>query len=215
MVPERAKMGAYLGLASSIGFLALYLVAIAVNPRYVFGSNYLSDLGDTSGQVSKVVDNPWPFNIACMVGGIFAMPFVLFTLRNVLPRTASVRAGEVVVLIAAFFLILVGVLNESFRGLHGLVTIVFFLGMVVGIGLLTPAMRRTAPFGGPMVLLNLVTLVLCFLFVAFGAAGFAPPFWETIAVIALVLWETAAASNVLLSAAPAASATSGVSAAQG
>src|SRR3990172_4096669 len=157
---DRIRLGAFLGLGSSLGFLALYLVAMATNPSYRFGSNYLSDLGDTSGNVSGVVANPWPFNIACILGGALAIPFGFLALRPPLPRTRLSAAGVLFLAVAAFFLILVGVFNESYEGLHRLVTAVFFLGMVVALALLSRPMLSVPAFGRPMVSLNLVTLVL-------------------------------------------------------
>src|SRR3990172_1738016 len=89
---DRVRLGSLSGLVATFGFLLLYILAMVGHPQ-----------------------NPWPFNLACMVGGAFAIPFAWLALRPSLPPGRARDAGIVVFTIASVFLIQVGIFNEDYK----------------------------------------------------------------------------------------------------
>lgn len=118
-----------LNLVSTIVPLSLVILAIYLAPWFNFYRNALSDLGHVlRSNVAPV------FNLGLSLGGfligIYAVACVSRTDRSI----------AVVLLLAGYSLILVGVFDESYGFLHPVVSVAFFLSL--GIFLITYAVSR-------------------------------------------------------------------------
>ena len=185
------RIGCICGIAATAGFLALYITAMIVNPNHRFGQDFLSDLGvDEKGGVRQ---NPWPFNLGCILAGTLAVPFAWLALRPALPPRRTSTAGVVVFSLASVFLILVGIFNENFKGIHGLVAAVFFLGMVIASLLFLKPTLEVPTLGKPIATISMVYVVLAVGFVATGSG-----LVEAAAVLTIVVWGFIVAVRLLL-----------------
>ena len=179
------------GIAATAGFLILYLTAMIVNPNHRFGQDFLSDLGvDEKGGIRQ---NPWPFNLGCILAGSLAVPFAWLALRPALSPGRISTAGVVVFSLASVFLILVGIFNENFKGIHGLVAAVFFLGMVVASLLFLRPTLQVPALGRPVAIISMAYVVLAVGFVATGSG-----LVEAAAVLTIITWGFIVALRLLL-----------------
>ncbi len=141
------RAGVLAGLAGLTAWIALYAIsalAMASGPGYDVTRNYLSDLGNPASPA------PWAFNAACLLGGILAIPFGL-----ALGDALGGRGGRVLkflIPLAGLSLVGVGAFPEgSPYGLHGLVSLLFFVLLTASQGaMVLPALRAPTfrPLGG-------------------------------------------------------------------
>lgn len=176
MVFDVKKRSPVLGLAAVIWFLAMYAVAMSLDTVYLFGENYLSDLGVGEGARA--------FNAGVIGAGIM---FILFDLTAVAPALGKGRVHIVAVsllVLAAGFLVCVGIFTEDAGDLHGVVSYGFFLTMLVALGILTWSFRTSKALGRLGTYATLVAFVFGLGLIPMGG----DPLSETLAVLAIVGW---------------------------
>ncbi len=179
------RLGAAFGLMSGISFLALYCLAVAIDPDYVFFEDYLSDLGVGPGA--------WAFNSAVIVSGTLLLLFAKYGLGQLLPKGGFTGIATLVLSVAGLFLIGVGVITEDYGDKHTVVSIGFFIALEVAIGLVSAALFRSNALGRTGWAFSSAVFVLCFGVGLFGAN----PATETVAVLVAVSWGLSLSSLTL------------------
>lgn len=170
------RAGALCGLAAVLAFVALYSVAMHLDTEYVFMENYLSDLGVREGACV--------FNSGVIVSGLL---FIVMDVLAVAPALGRGRAATISVgllVLAAAFLVGVGVFTEDAGDLHGFVSYGFFLTMLVAFGALSYVLYRDGSLGRPALIATLAALVFGLALLPFGGT----PAVETLAVLAILAW---------------------------
>ncbi len=164
------------GLFGAIAFLFLYVIAIALDSQYVFGENYLSDLGVSEGA--------WAFNGGLFIAGVLYVLFALFGLDKKLGRNWIGRLGVGLMVLSGSLLFSIGVFTEDSGDIHGVLSYSFFLETLVTIAVVDIALFRTRSLGlfGPSV--STGCLVFGLLLLPFGGT----PLVETLAVFDIVVW---------------------------
>ena len=170
------KAGIACGLAAAVSFVALYTIAMSLDPSYLFGKNYLSDLG--------VSDGAWAFNSGVVIAGTLFVPFALFGLRPALGKGALSIICVVLMAIAGLFLISIGIFTEDAGDIHGVVSYGFFLTMLVTLGLVAYALNRSKSLGSSGYLVTLVIFLFGLAMLPMGGN----PLSETLAVLGILLW---------------------------
>ncbi|OGS55677.1 MAG: hypothetical protein A3K60_01210 [Euryarchaeota archaeon RBG_19FT_COMBO_56_21] len=170
------RLGAVSGLAAGVCFIVLYAVAMSLDSEYVFGKNYLSDLG--------VREGAWAFNSGLIIAGVLFLAFDILSIRMIIGKRLLDRAAVAMLVIGTAFLILVGIFTEDAGDLHGFVSYGFFLSMLAALGLTTECMYRSRSLGR---LGYAVTLVVFLLGISLLPMG-GDPLSETIAVLGILSW---------------------------
>jgi hypothetical membrane protein len=174
---RRARLiGIACGFLSPVSFLVLYCIAMLNDPGYTFFENYLSDLG--------VGPAAWAFNSAVILAGVLAMPFATTAFVPTFGRRRLSLAGSATLLVACAFLILVGVFTEDYGDLHLVVSIGFFLTLLMAFGLIAEAAYRTRALGWPGKWFSVGVFVVGTILLVNGT----DPWVETVAVLAAVVW---------------------------
>jgi len=179
-----ARLGPLCGLLAAVVFLALFVTAMILDPGWQMGGMWLSDLG--------VRQAAWAFNTACVLAGLLLIPYAL-SLPRVLHRGAVTWVGAVLFLVAAGFLIGVGVFTEHFGSLHTIVSFGFFGTLVLGWIVLAYPMHKTAAFGGLGAVINVVALLVN----AASAVLFNAYTLEAVVVLSAVVWGILTAGILL------------------
>ena len=175
----RERLGVYCGLAAPLVFLALYCIAMVGDPEYVFFKNYLSDLG--------VGSMAWAFNSAVIIAGALMIPFALLAVRPALRGGIVAELAVVLTVIAAMFLILVGVFTEDYEGTHYTVSMGFFMSFLAALFFYSMKFAFSDGFGLGISIFTYVAFATgCLL----SALGFDPR-TETIAVLLIIAWGLA------------------------
>jgi len=164
------------GLFGAVAFLLLYIAAMSLDEGYVFGENYLSDLGVSSGA--------WAFNSALIVAGVLFIAFALFGLSRQLGRGIVGKLGTGMMVLSALLLISIAIFTEDAGDIHGVLSVAFFLETLVTVGVVDLGLVRTKSLGlfGPVVCTACLAFGLCLL--PFGGT----PLVETLAVLDIVVW---------------------------
>jgi hypothetical membrane protein len=170
------KVGAACGLVACASFVGLYSVAMSLDSEYVFGKNYLSDLG--------VREGAWAFNSGLILAGILFLVFDLLGVRPVLGKRLLDRAAVAMLVIGAAFLMLIGIFTEDAGDIHGFVSYGFFLSMLVALGLTTECMYRSRYLGRLGYVVPLVIFLLGISLLPMSGN----PLSETIAVLGILSW---------------------------
>lgn len=170
------KLTPALGLLAVAWFLAMYSVAMSLDSVYVFGENYLSDLG--------VGEGAWAFNSGVIGAGAL---FILFDISAVAPALGRGRVQGTAVsllVLAAGFLVCVGIFTEDAGDLHGIVSYGFFLTMLVALGVLTLSLSRSKALGQSGTYVTLALFVFGLALIPMGG----DPLPETLAVLGIIGW---------------------------
>ncbi len=170
------RIGALCGLAAVLVFIALYSVAMYLDSEYVFMENYLSDLG--------VREGAWAFNSAVIVAGVLFMAMDVLAVAPALGKGMPMSASVGLLVLAAAFLVSVGIFTEDAGDIHGIVSYGFFLSMLVALGVLTLALHISPTFGRLAVYITLAAFVFGLALIPFGGT----PAVETLAVLAILAW---------------------------
>lgn len=157
-------------------FLILYSVAMSLDPGYVFGENYLSDLGVSEGA--------WAFNSGVIIAGLLFLPFAFLGVRPGLGPSRTDSAAVGLMMVAGMFLVSIGIFTEDSGDLHGIVSYGFFLTMLVVLGLLGYCFDKSGPAGRPRAVITLVAFVMGLSLLPLGGT----PLVETIAVLSILVW---------------------------
>ena len=180
------KLGAISGLIAGVSFVVLYTVAMSLDSEYVFGKNYLSDLG--------VREGAWAFNSGLIIAGMLFLIFDVLSIKPILGKRSLDGAALAMLVIGAGFLILIGIFTEDAGDLHGIVSYGFFLSMMVALGLVTVCMYRTRSLGRLGFAVPLVIFIIGLSLLPMGG----DPLSETIAVLGLLSWGFITSGAVLL-----------------
>jgi hypothetical membrane protein len=177
MTSQRTQKAAVLcGLVAVVLFLVLYMIAMSLDSTYVFGKNYLSDLGVSNGA--------WAFNAALILTGLLLMPFSILGLGPALGDKMWAMISKIMLVIAALFLVSIGVFTEDTGDIHGVVSYGFFLTMLVAFAFVARALHKSKYLGKSGYGSTLLVLV-------FGV-GLLPmggdPLSETLAVLGIIVW---------------------------
>jgi len=175
---SRAKgiVGASAGLAAVSVFAVLYLTAMSLDSVYVFMENYLSDLG--------VREGAWAFNSGVIIAGVLFIVMDVFAVYPALGKDRAETTSVALLLVAASFLISVGIFTEDAGDLHGFVSYGFFLTMVVALGVLSYTLYRGEALGRPALFATLAAFLFGVALLPFGGT----PAVETLAVLAILAW---------------------------
>lgn len=176
MEPRWRKLGVLSGMVGPLVFMALYSVAAFGDPDYVFFENYLSDLG--VGSMAPF------FNAAVIIAGGLTIPFALLAIRPALDGGIAASAAIVLTVVAAVFLMLVGVFTEDFEGTHYVVSVGFFMSMLAALLCYSFTLHYSHALGRPMTELTRAVTAVGIILVVFGFN----PRTETVAVLAIVVW---------------------------
>jgi hypothetical membrane protein len=182
MDPALRRIGTYAGLAAPVAFFILYAIAAFGDPEYVFFDSYLSDLG--VGRMAVF------FNAAVIIAGALTIPFALLAIRPALNGGIVAVTAVAMTLVGAGFLILVGVFTEDHGHTHYIVSVGFFMSMMVALLCYSWTLHFSNALGRHVTELTKVTLVLGLILMILG--GFSPQ-TETVAVLALIVWGLAVA----------------------
>lgn len=171
--------GASAGLVAVSAFVVLYLTAMRMDSVYVFMENYLSDLG--------VREGAWAFNSGVIIAGALFIVMDVFAVSPALGKGRSETASVALLLVAASFLISVGIFTEDAGDLHGFVSYGFFLTMIAALGILSYTLHRGGALGRPASLATLAAFLFGVALLPFGGT----PAVETLAVLAILAWGLA------------------------
>jgi hypothetical membrane protein len=114
-----------LGVAGALLAYPFILASIALSPWFDIYDNALSDLGNT-------VSNGWVgyvYNAGLIISGAVVFAFAVLVYRDIRQRKALVWA--IPLMVAALDLALVGIFSENTGSVHGEVSEIFFLMIVV------------------------------------------------------------------------------------
>jgi hypothetical membrane protein len=185
MEPRWRRLGVLCGMVGPLVFMALYSVAAFGDPGYVFFDNYLSDLG--VGPMASY------FNAAVIIAGALTVPFALLAIRPALDGGIAATAAIVLTVVAAVFLMLVGVFTEDFEGTHYAVSVGFFMSMLLALLCYSWTLHFSSSMGRPFTELTRTVTAIGIILVIFGFN----PQTETVAVLMIVVWGLAAALTLL------------------
>lgn len=167
MARIETRTGVLFGWAAVAVWTVLYLVAGFSTPGYSLTGSALSDLGNPASGA------PWAFNSACILAGLFFLPFAWTLGAGLSPWVR--RVGSLILTIAAVFLILLGVFHEgSPYNLHFIFSALFFLSFMVVISHYAIAMWKSSRYGPVSGILSVI------------ASGFALVFIEILVLENLV-----------------------------
>jgi len=113
------------GIVAALVAYPFILASIALSPWFNVYSNALSDLGNTvtNGSVGYV------YNAGLVLTGVFVLAFAVLMLRA--SPGLKLAVWTVPLMIAAFDLALVGIFSENTGSIHGVVSEIFFVMIVV------------------------------------------------------------------------------------
>ena len=114
-----------LGVAAALAAYPFIIASLAFSPWFNVYDNALSDLGNrvTNGWVGYVYD------VGLVAAGVMVLSFAIALSRG--PRDRRNLVWTVPLAMAAFDLAMVGVFSENTGHIHGLVSEIFFLMIVV------------------------------------------------------------------------------------
>lgn len=177
-------IGAICGVLAPILFIITYAIAWSLSPWYVFGGNYLSDLGVGEGALA--------FNAGAIIAGILAIPFALSLWKTLEPGRLT-TIGSFALVVSGVALVSVGVFTEDYGTLHTAVSGLFFLLVLITAPLLAEPLIRSLRFRRVGIVATALALgTVCI--VAFVGIN---PLGETIAIIVILVWILILATQTL------------------
>jgi hypothetical membrane protein len=177
MTGQRTQKAAVLcGLGAVVAFLVLYMIAMSLDSTYVFGKNYLSDLGVSNGA--------WAFNAALILCGLLLMPFAVLGLGPALGDKMWAMISKILLVIAALFLVSIGVFTEDSGDIHGVVSYGFFLTMLVAFVFVAQTLHKSKYLGKSGYGSTLLVFVFGTSLLPMGGN----PLSETLAVLGIIVW---------------------------
>jgi hypothetical membrane protein len=165
-----------LGIIAPSLFLVLYSIAIASDPDYTFGKNYLSDLGVGPGA--------WAFNSALVVTGLLLLLFSIMGVRLLLGSSAISKVATALLTVDGVLLACIGIFTEDFDPEHYIFSVAFFLTFLLTLVLMTLALWKTKVLGTFGYAFSAVMVVIGLILLPMGGN----PFSETVAVSSIVVW---------------------------
>ncbi len=158
MVRVETRTGVLFGWVAVTVWTLLYLVAAVSTPGYMITGNRLSDLGNPAAGA------PWVFNSACILAGVFFLPF-MWTVGAGMSKWMR-RVGSAMLTLASVFLILLGIFHEgSPYDLHFIFSALFFILFMMGISHYAVAMWRNPRYGRVSGILSALASGLALIFI--------------------------------------------------
>ena len=154
----------------------LYLIAMSLDSGYVFGKNYLSDLGVSQGA--------WAFNSGVVTAGLMMMVFSWRGIGPVLGRALLARLGAALLALSGLLLVSIGIFTENSGEVHTVVSYAFFLETLVTVAVIDLGLYASRALGmlGPTV--STAALAFGIGLLPFGGT----PLVETLAVLDIIAW---------------------------
>ncbi len=158
MVRIETRTGVLFGWAAVGVWSVLYVVAAVSTHGYTITGNRLSDLGNPASGA------PWAFNSACILAGLFFLPFAWTIGAGMRPWMR--RVGSLLLTGAAGFLVLLGVFHEgSPYDLHFIFSALFFILFMMAISHYAVAMWRNPRYGKVSGVLSVLASGLALFFI--------------------------------------------------
>ncbi len=110
----------YIGMAGSVIGYAMIAIAISASPWFSWFNNALSDLGNTSLHYSTA----WIFDLGLALAGTLSTIFAVLLSRE--NPSWKCLLWSVPLTVSAVDLTFIGIFNESFGSIHGVVSVIFF-----------------------------------------------------------------------------------------
>ncbi len=145
------KIGAACGLAVPIVAFTCIGIAIISYAEFSWVNNALSDLGVVAGITGPV------FNSGLFTAGLLGFLFAVMGLFSYFKGSNVGRAGAMVFAVATIWLMAIGIFNESFRPIHYIVSVLFFVTLPIAFWVITAALYLRRKVG-----LAVFTLVASF-----------------------------------------------------
>jgi len=186
MVERSNKTWLSIGVIAPSLFLALYSVAMASDPDYTFGKNYLSDLGVGPGA--------WAFNSALVITGFLLVLFSFMGVRPLLDGLSISKLAIAFLAIDGMLLACIGIFTEDFDPEHYIFSVAFFLTFLLTLVLMTMALWKTKALGTFGYAFSAVIVVFGFILLPMGG----DPFSETAAVFSIIVWGVGISAAALL-----------------
>jgi len=187
MLAERVnKVWLSIGIIAPSIFLAFYSVAMASDPDYTFGENYLSDLGVGPGA--------WAFNSALVITGVLLVLFSIMGVRPMLGNQALSKVASAFLAVDGVMLTCIGIFTEDYDPEHYIFSISFFLTFLLTAVLMTIALWKTKVLGTFGYAFSAVIVVFGLILLPMGG----DPFSETAAVFSIIVWGVGISAAALL-----------------
>jgi len=159
------------GVTSFLLPLLLLAISILLSPWFRWEANALSDLGHATGSRAA-----WIYNLGLVTGGILLIIYSLnYSSRN-FPITSKVMV------LTGYSLVLVGTFDEVYRGLHYIVSVLFFLLLAIAALSYSYESKKNYPIA--IVIVSVVAWILQL--TAICPCGEAVP--EIISVLLTLVW---------------------------
>jgi len=128
------KIGAVCGFLVPIVAFGSIGIAILSYPAFSWVNNALSDLGVVAGVTAPV------FNLGLLTAGLLCFFFAVTGLFSYFKSGVVGKLGVGFFVVAAVWLMAIGVFNESFWPIHFIVAVLFFVTLPVALLVLTVAL---------------------------------------------------------------------------
>ena len=120
------KMGLIFVLITFLIIYSCIFASISFSPWFSWSRNALSDLGHCIRSKSAPI-----YNFGLAIGGLLLSIYSIIFLKN------NTKITWIVMFITSIFLQLIGVYDEAYRSLHGLVSVSFFISMWISMVILS------------------------------------------------------------------------------
>ncbi len=168
-------------------FIVLYVAAMSLDSGYVFGKNYLSDLGLSEGANE--------FNAGLIVAGALYVLFSVFGFGPTLGANWLGRLSTGLMILSAVLLISIGIFTENSGDIHRVISYSFFLETLVTVAVVDFALLRTRALGTYGVAVTTASLIFGLALLPFGGT----PLVETLAVLDIISWGILVSVRLALS----------------
>ncbi len=178
---------AILGLITALFYAAVWIVAAASDPTWVFGESMVSELGISDVQLTADL-----FKYGCIIAGLLIF---VFGLGKAYTQKEANRTSGILIAIAGIFLILVGVYNMNYGNgnIHNTVACLFFAFMALAV--IASMLGDWAEGRGISVAVSAIFIVV----VIGTSVGNTLPYVEAIAIICALIWLVAQSVKMIVS----------------
>lgn len=115
----------FLGIAAVAIAYSSIAIAISLSPWFSWSNNALSDLGNTSSPANISSGASFVFDWGLILSGVLAAAFTLYLSKDV-HFSWKYLVWTVPLFISSLDLTMIGIFNESFGGIHLVVSVIFF-----------------------------------------------------------------------------------------
>ena len=162
------------GFTTSIFFAVIWILAAAIDGKWVFGWNALSDMGVSMNPASRVI-----FNYGCVLTGVFGSVFGYGMAKH---ERGWLFITGVLTMIGPLFLMGVGAIPESLETPH--ITCASLFGAFAAVAMITSAVGDWTRGMKYYTLSAVILLIICGLSQLTGIFGF----YEAVCIICILIW---------------------------